>query len=283
MPDKKEDYYKVLGVPKDANETQIKKAYRKGALKWHPDKNPDNKEVAEEVFKKLAEAYDVLSKPDKKKLYDRYGHAGLDPQYGKSGGNQGFDNFGEFDPFGGGGSSFKFTSGGYNDFTFDRANDIFKDFFGGQNDFFNDNDDDFFHNMGNNNKGGPGNKKPKANKNSGSGMMMQDPFNDDFFGGGGFGQAFGGFGGGFGGNMFADMDRHMSMGMGGSGGMGGSSMTSVSTSTVIRNGKKVSVTKKTTTQPDGSTKTEVTESVDDGKGNKSHNKYIPGGNRNDKY
>lgn len=272
MPDKKEDYYKVLGVPRDANETQIKKAYRKGALKWHPDKNPDNKEYSEEIFKKLAEAYDVLSKPDKKKLYDNYGHAGLDPQYGNSGGNQGFDNFGDFNQFGGGGSSFKFTSGGYNDFTFDRANDIFKDFFGGNNDFFDDNDD--FFNMGNNNKGNAGNKKSKASKNSGSGMMMQDPFNDDFFGGGGFGQAFGGFGGGFGGNMFADMDRHMSMG---SGGMGGSSMTSVSTSTVIRNGKKVSVTKKTTTLPDGSTKTEVTESVDDGKGNKSHNKYIPGG------
>lgn len=193
-----------------------------------------------------------------------------------SGGNQGFSDFGDFGGFGGG-HSFKFTSGGYNDFTFDRANDIFKEFFGGSNGFFDDDDDDFFSMPGYGKSKGGANKKSKASKNSGSGMMMHDPFDDDFFGGG-FGRGFGGFGGGMA-DMFADMDRHMSMG---SGGFGGGGMTSVSTSTVIRNGKKVTVTKKTTTQPDGTTKTEVTESVDDGKGNRTQNKYIPDGN-NKKY
>ena len=62
-------------------ETEIKKAYRKLALKWHPDKNPDNKEAAEEKFKQIAEAYDVLSHKEKRDIYDKYGHKGLDPNY----------------------------------------------------------------------------------------------------------------------------------------------------------------------------------------------------------
>lgn len=63
---KSEDYYEVLGVARDANEDEIKKAYRKLAIKWHPDKNPDNKEQAEEMFKRVGEAYEVLSKKDKR-------------------------------------------------------------------------------------------------------------------------------------------------------------------------------------------------------------------------
>jgi len=59
MSNKKEDYYKTLGVSKSATESEIKKAYRKLALRWHPDKNPDNKEASEEMFKKVAEAYSV--------------------------------------------------------------------------------------------------------------------------------------------------------------------------------------------------------------------------------
>ncbi len=72
----KRDYYEILGVSKTADQSEIKKAYRKLALKYHPDKNPDNKE-AEEKFKEAAEAYEVLSNADKRKKYDQFGHAGM--------------------------------------------------------------------------------------------------------------------------------------------------------------------------------------------------------------
>jgi molecular chaperone DnaJ len=72
----KRDYYEVLGVARGASADEIKKAYRKIALQYHPDRNPDNKD-AEEKFKEAAEAYDVLSSPDKKAQYDRFGHAGV--------------------------------------------------------------------------------------------------------------------------------------------------------------------------------------------------------------
>jgi molecular chaperone DnaJ len=72
----KRDYYEILGISKNATETEIKKAYRQAALKFHPDKNPNNKE-AEEKFKEAAEAYEVLSNQDKKSRYDQYGHAGV--------------------------------------------------------------------------------------------------------------------------------------------------------------------------------------------------------------
>lgn len=73
----KRDYYEVLGLSKGASADEIKKAYRKLAIQYHPDKNPGDKE-AEEKFKEAAEAYDVLSDPQKKERYDRYGHAGMD-------------------------------------------------------------------------------------------------------------------------------------------------------------------------------------------------------------
>lgn len=75
MADKR-DYYQILGVGRDASEEEIKKSYRKLALKYHPDRNPGNKE-AEEAFKEAAEAYEVLSDPEKREIYDRYGHEGL--------------------------------------------------------------------------------------------------------------------------------------------------------------------------------------------------------------
>ncbi|XP_065896571.1 dnaJ homolog subfamily B member 6-like [Dysidea avara] len=70
-------YYDVLGVSKTATTEEIKKAYRKAAVKWHPDKNLDNKEEADEKFKEISEAYQVLSDPDKRKIYDTYGKEGL--------------------------------------------------------------------------------------------------------------------------------------------------------------------------------------------------------------
>ncbi|MDR0735642.1 MAG: molecular chaperone DnaJ [Zoogloeaceae bacterium] len=95
----KKDFYEVLGVNSDASEEEIKKAYRKLAMKYHPDRNPDNPS-AEERFKEAKEAYEVLSDGQKRAAYDQYGHAGVDPQAGfGAGGGQGFGNFA--DAFGG--------------------------------------------------------------------------------------------------------------------------------------------------------------------------------------
>ena len=109
MAENKRDYYEVLGVDKNASADEIKKAYRKSAMKYHPDRNPGDKE-AEEKFKELGEAYEVLSDADKKARYDQFGFAGVDPNYGGGAGGYGggFGGFGGFD-FG----------------------DIFGDFFGG--------------------------------------------------------------------------------------------------------------------------------------------------------
>ena len=103
----KRDFYEILGVNRDASDADIKKAYRKLAMKYHPDRNPDSKD-AEEHFKEAKQAYEVLSEPDKRAAYDRYGHAGVDPSMG-AGGGQGFEGFGDAfgdifgDIFGGGG------------------------------------------------------------------------------------------------------------------------------------------------------------------------------------
>ena len=112
MAENKRDYYEVLGVGKEATPDELKKAYRKLAMQYHPDRNPGDKE-AEEKFKEAAEAYEVLSDPDKRARYDRYGHAGMS---GFGGGGQGmsmediFSQFGDlFADFGLG----SFFSGGF--------------------------------------------------------------------------------------------------------------------------------------------------------------------------
>ena len=109
MAAEKRDYYEVLGVNKSASEDEIKKAYKKMARKYHPDLNPDNKE-AEEKFKEVNEAYEVLSDANKKARYDQFGFAGVDPNYGA----------------GAGGGAYE--AGG---FDFGDLGDIFGSFFGG--------------------------------------------------------------------------------------------------------------------------------------------------------
>ena len=85
----KRDYYEILEVQKNASADEIKKAYRKMAIKYHPDKNPGDK-VSEEKFKEAAEAYEVLSSPEKKQRYDQFGHAGVGGSGGFGGGRGGF-------------------------------------------------------------------------------------------------------------------------------------------------------------------------------------------------
>ena len=91
----KKDFYDILGVNRDASDDEIKKAYRKLAMKYHPDRNPDSKE-AEDKFKEAKEAYEILSDGQKRAAYDQYGHAGVDPNMGGgAGGGQGFGGFGD--------------------------------------------------------------------------------------------------------------------------------------------------------------------------------------------
>ncbi|SNR32948.1 molecular chaperone DnaJ [Lutibacter agarilyticus] len=112
----KQDFYEILGVSKNATPAEIKKGYRKMAVKYHPDKNPDDK-AAEENFKKAAEAYEILSDENKRARYDQYGHAGFEgPQGGGGFGGGGMnmdDIFSQFgDIFGGGGGGFGGFGGG---------------------------------------------------------------------------------------------------------------------------------------------------------------------------
>jgi len=170
------DYYKVLGVARDCSAEEVRKAYRKLALKLHPDKNPNNREEAERKFKLLSEAYDVLSDPNKRNMYDTYGASGL------SGDAEGFG-----------------------DFNFRSADDIFAEVFGSRNPF-----EIFEQAFGGSMFGSRG------SRNSGSGGIFEDFF-------------------GMGGGSFSSFSSTSSRSSGG---------VSISTSTVIRNGQKVTKTVK---------------------------------------
>lgn len=106
----KEDFYKLLGVERNASDAEIKKSYRSLAMKFHPDRNADNPEAAEVKFKQIKEAYEVLSDPKKRAAYDQFGHAGVDPSMGggRPGGGFGAESFSDVfgdvfgDIFGGG-------------------------------------------------------------------------------------------------------------------------------------------------------------------------------------
>lgn len=136
------DYYKRLGIDKKADDDTIKKAYRKLALKYHPDRNPDNKEEADKKFKEISEAYEVLSDKNKRQIYDTYGEAGLkngppptsgaNPFAGGSAGGQQF----QFQFGGPGGSA------GFRPYHPSSAEDIFRQFFGGRGDPFAHPDDE---------------------------------------------------------------------------------------------------------------------------------------------
>ena len=124
----KRDYYEVLGVEKNAGADEIKKAYRKLAIKYHPDKNPGDK-AAEEKFKEAAEAYSVLSDPDKRQKYDQFGHAGVDGNGGGFGGGFGgfsmediFSQFGDI--FGGGFGGFSGFGGSRSSRRVNRGSDM---------------------------------------------------------------------------------------------------------------------------------------------------------------
>ncbi|XP_078408827.1 dnaJ homolog subfamily B member 2 isoform X2 [Cetorhinus maximus] len=109
------DYYNILGVPQNSSQEDIKKAYRKLALRWHPDKNPDNKEFAEQKFKEIAEAYEILSDKSKRDVYDKYGKDGL-----IGGGGRGPSMDTEFPGF---------------VFSFRSPDEVFREFFGGRDPF----------------------------------------------------------------------------------------------------------------------------------------------------
>lgn len=174
----KRDYYDVLGVSRSASASEIKKAYRKLAKKYHPDTNEGNKE-AEQKFKEVTEAYDVLSDEEKKKLYDQFGHAAFDGSAPNGGAYQGYGgNAGA--GFGGSYSgSYRDANGGYHEYHFNGSNmdDIFGDMFG-----------DMFHGGGKSKGSGFGNRGGFGNFGSGHSSGF-----------GGFG---GGQGNGFGGQYY---------------------------------------------------------------------------------
>ncbi|KAL6848943.1 hypothetical protein ACP4OV_021526 [Aristida adscensionis] len=162
------DYYKILGVDKGATDDDLKKAYRKLAMKWHPDKNPNNKKEAENKFKQISEAYEVLSDPQKRAVYDQYGEEGLKGQVPPPGAGGA----------GPGGATFFSTGGdGPNVFRFNprNAEDIFAEFFGSSSPF-----GGMGSGMGGGMGGGPGMR-------TGGTRFSSSIFGDDIFG-----SAFGG-------------------------------------------------------------------------------------------
>ncbi|CAK9001437.1 DnaJ homolog subfamily B member 3 [Durusdinium trenchii] len=250
------DYYELLSVERSANDSEIKKAYRKAALRFHPDKNRDSPEEAEHMFKLVAEAYEVLSDPQKRQVYDRYGKRGLE---GGLGGSEGF-------------------GGATTHVNMDHARELFAQFFGSDfgafsDPFFGFDDNDAFGRSSLFGDSRPSQPQRRASGRRGS-FRGGDLFGDNFRGGGGGGSGGGfGFGGGFGGSgfggsgfggfssMFDDLDELSGPGFGAGGSqsfssmytssVGGGVMHQVKTTTRIENGERVTVTETTVHHPDG--------------------------------
>ncbi|XP_025199083.1 dnaJ homolog subfamily B member 6-like isoform X2 [Melanaphis sacchari] len=202
------DYYSVLEVTPNASLSDIKKSYRRLALKWHPDKNPENQEQANRMFKEISEAYEVLSDDKKRKIYNQYGKDGLINGGSGNGGRRRSNqrNPGFFDPFG------QDFGPGFFSFSFRDPEDVFKEFFNTS-----DVTDLLF----------PGQRFSNGHQEISS---MMNPF------------GFGGFGGGFG----SGFDTMFSMANNGYSGhnVNGGNMKRTSISTRFSNGKKIT-TKKT--------------------------------------
>lgn len=203
------DYYSILGITLHASINDIKKAYRKLALKWHPDKNPENQEQANRMFKEISEAYEVLSDDKKRKIYNQYGKDGLiNGGSGNGGRRRNYQRHpGHYDPFGQ-----DFVPGFFN-FSFRDPEDVFREFFNTS-----DITDLLF----------PGQRFNGHGHQEVSAMM--NPF------------GFGGFGGGFG-SGFDDMFSMANAGFTSHHGSSGGNVKRTSISTRFANGKKITTKK----------------------------------------
>jgi len=236
----------MLEVPPDASEAQIKKAYKKLAIKYHPDKNPDNPEAATEMFKKVSEAYEHIGDADKREAYDN----GID----ESGG---YGNY----------SSADFHS--HHEDALRRAHEMFNSFFSDGSPFSAFFDDPFMNGgMGGRSRGNRGGNRGSNRSRDPFASMMDDPFGDPFFSGGFGGGSMRGRGmiddmmsGGMGGGMssFSSFSSSSSFGGGGSSGRSESISTSIGP-----DGRRVTRREVTTINPDGTRETTVEE--DDGTG-----------------
>jgi len=254
------DYYELLEIGREATVADIKKSYRKLALKWHPDKNPENPEEATRKFKEIAEAYEVLIDDKKRKIYDRYGKEGLTPGAGGAGPSHRSRRYhgAEMDD--------DLQFGGFHSFAFRDPFDIFREFFGGRDPFedFMDPFADPFGGFGmgmaggmmGGMMGGGGVRQHRAGGGGNSLVMRhqrrQHPMNalSPFGGFGGFGFGLPGFGMGLGGgSLFDELDSGGGGGMTSiqsfSSGFGGPGMAMKSTSMSTRfvNGVKVTTKK----------------------------------------
>ncbi|KAF8791980.1 DnaJ subfamily B member 2 like protein [Argiope bruennichi] len=207
------DYYAALELSRNATTQEIKQAYRKLALKWHPDKNLDKKEEAERMFKEINEAYEVLSDEKKRRIYDQYGKEGLDGggkrmrRHYHGRGADAFDS--DFSPF------FQFS--------FRNPEDVFREFFGG------DPFAEFF---------GTGSDRQNQNGNSSRGLRTRDPFQPGAFGFGNFPFLFNDMNAGF-----PDFSSSFNATVSTGSSQPGAGVRKTTTSTRFVNGKKIETKK----------------------------------------